>query len=210
MKKETWITMIICGIILLAAGGIYLYSGSAGSDDEFSASVWQEEGSDTIQTSSFPEETSASGTDSSSCTVYICGAVRHPGVYCFSANARVCDAVDAAGGFTKKAVQDSVNQARKLTDGEQITIPSVQSKKKNQSQGTNSPGQGASGGKVNINQADLQTLMTLSGIGEAKAQSIIDYRTENGPFSCVEDIMKISGIKQGVYNQLKENITVSD
>ena len=66
--------------------------------------------------------------------------------------------------------------------------------------------QGAS--KVNINTASVEELMQLPGIGEAKAKMILDYRTQNGAFQKVEDIMKISGIKEGVYNKIKENITV--
>ena len=136
------------------------------------------------------------------CTVYICGAVRRPGVYRFDSGARVCDAVEAAGGFTKKAVWDAVNQARMLTDGEQITIP-VKSKAKK-----NSPSLGKRSELVNINQANLSELMTLSGIGEAKAKLIVEYRDENGSFSATEDIMKISGIKEGIYNRIKDRITV--
>lgn len=121
-------------------------------------------------------------------------------------DARVCDAVEAAGGFRKKADRAAINQARPLNDGEQITIP--QKRKDYGLVKKQSVGGGRESGLVNINQADLAELMTLAGIGEAKAQLIIDYRTENGSFASVEDIMKISGIKEGIYNRIKDQITV--
>lgn len=197
MKKETWITIGICSVFLLVAGFLYLHSVS-GKDP---MGQWS-----TSETTALPITTSESVTDtgkgetSSECTVYICGAVRHPGVYSFPEGARVCDAVEAAGGLKKKALSDAVNQARKLMDGEQITIPFKTTK------GSLTSSEDSE--LVNINQAGAQELMTLTGIGESKAQMIIDYREENGPFTCIEDIMKISGIKEGVYNQIKENITV--
>ena len=109
------------------------------------------------------------------------------------------------GGLSRKADASAVNQARLLTDGEQITIP--RKGKKSSTKGRTGTDDKVSG-LVNINQADLAELMTLAGIGEAKAQLIIDYRTENGSFSSIEDIMKISGIKEGIYNRIKDQITI--
>lgn len=150
--------------------------------------------------------TDSNTADHGECAVYICGAVKKPGVYRFTGDARVCDAVEAAGGFRKKADRAAVNQARPLNDGEQITIPQ---KGKRSDSGNEQPEKGGKGdGLVNINQADLAELMTLAGIGEAKAQLIIDYRTENGSFVSIEDIMKISGIKEGIFNRIKDQITV--
>ena len=63
-------------------------------------------------------------------------------------------------------------------------------------------------GKVNINTAGKDELMTLTGIGEAKAQSILDYREEHGKFGSIEDLMLIEGIKEGVFNKIKEDITI--
>ena len=133
--------------------------------------------------------------------VYVCGEVKHPGVYRFSKGERIVSAVKAAGGLTKKASAESINQAEKMKDGQQITIPSKKQTAKNE--GSDSKAVQSSSGKININE-----LMTLSGIGEAKASDIISYREEHGPFSDISDIMKIQGIKEGIYHKIKDKITI--
>ena len=132
--------------------------------------------------------------------VYVCGEVKHPGVYRFSKDERIVSAVKAAGGLTKKASAESINQA------EQITIPSKKQTAKNE--GSDSKAVQSSSGKININTAGVKELMTLSGIGEAKASDIISYREEHGPFSDISDIMKIQGIKEGIYHKIKDKITI--
>lgn len=210
MKKETWITIGICCVILLTAGLIYLRSDAGGTVSGRKTAQWEASlGEDSGSTSSSEpvgEQGDASDTE---CTVYICGAVKHPGVYRFTGDSRVWNAVEAAGGFTRKAVADAVNQARPLVDGEQITIPrKIKSKKAAGGDVSSDHEEKGDNGLVNINEADRGELMTLSGIGEAKAQTIIDYRSENGRFSRTEDIMQIPGIKEGIYNKIKNRITV--
>ena len=184
MKRHTIITIIICACILAASGFLYLRTGTdaSGKAQEW-ASGWVSESPPSASETSASEKKE---TGIGECTVYICGAVKHPGVYRLHGDARVCDAVDAAGGLSRKADASAVNQARLLTDGEQITIP--RKGKKSSTKGRTGTDDKVSG-LVNINQADLAELMTLAGIGEAKAQLIIDYRTENGSFSSIEDIM---------------------
>ena len=148
--------------------------------------------------------------------VYVSGAVKHPGLYRYYGNKRVDDAITAVGGFCKNASTESINLAQFLQDGEQIVVLTKKQAKKQKSpkedpamvndSKNRQDSQGAS--KVNINTASVEELMQLPGIGEAKAKMILDYRTQNGAFQKVEDIMKISGIKEGVYNKIKENITV--
>lgn len=139
--------------------------------------------------------------------IYICGQVKNPGVYEFSSGDRIAAAVKAAGGFTSKASWESVNQAEKMKDGQQIYVPSEE-EAEGSSSGNTAGGSGTSAGKVNINTAGREELMTLSGIGESKAEDIIAYREEHGPFSKTEDIMKIQGIKEGIYNKIKDSITI--
>lgn len=150
--------------------------------------------------------------------IYICGAVKKPGVYEFSENDRVVDAIKRAGGLTKQAAEQAVNQARTLCDGEQLYIPTKEEyiagnyeeqntskdSRTDQNEDTNSIGQG----KVNLNTATVEQLITLPGIGQAKASKIIDYRESNGKFVKIEDIMQIPGIKQGVFEKIKEQIYV--
>lgn len=135
--------------------------------------------------------------------VYICGEVKHPGVYEFEADERIISAIEAAGGLTKEAAPESVNQAQKMEDGQQIYIPS----REEQQVSTAKTGE-SSDGLISINQATKEEFMTLPGIGEAKAESIISYREEHGKFQSTEDLMKISGIKEGVYNKIKDYITL--
>ena len=204
MKRQTLITIGICICFLVLSGWFYMRSaaGSAPNTQEWIS------GRDSPVPSMTGDDppTDRETADNGECAVYICGAVKNPGVYRFTGDARVCDAVKAAGGFRKKADRTAINQARPLNDGEQITIP--QKGKNSGLAKKQAVGGDREAGLVNINQADLTELMTLAGIGEAKAQLIIDYRTENGSFTSIEDIMKISGIKEGIYNRIKDQITV--
>ena len=140
--------------------------------------------------------------------VYVCGAVNAPGVYELKEGARVYEAIQLAGGLTEAAAADAVNQARIVTDGEQIRVPTVEEA---QSRGAGVAGEvteGTENNKININTAGKEELMTLTGIGEAKAESIMDYREKNGSFKSVEELMQIEGIKEGVFNKIKDDITI--
>ena len=141
--------------------------------------------------------------------VYVCGAVNAPGVYELKKDARVFEAITLAGGMTAEAAPEAVSQARTVADGEQIYVPTV---REVQMQGSGVEdiviGNADVSGKVNINTAGKEELMTLTGIGEAKAQSILDYREEHGKFGSIEDLMLIEGIKEGVFNKIKEDITI--
>lgn len=141
-------------------------------------------------------------------TVHVCGAVHNPGVYELPGSARIVDAMEAAGGLLEEADSTYLNQAHILTDEEQIYVPTteeVESGTLRQAPSADLSGQDS---KININTASKEDLMTLPGIGTSKAESIILYRTENGPFSSVEDLMQITGIKEGVFQKIKAYITV--
>lgn len=145
--------------------------------------------------------------------VYICGEVKNPGVYELSADSRIYEAVDAAGGFTEDAARERVNLASKVSDGMQITIYNMEdiaslpadSGSEDGSSGQNGT---AGTGLVNLNTATKEELMTLKGIGEAKAEDIIRYREKSGGFKKIEEIMKISGIKEAGFQKIKDRITV--
>lgn len=136
--------------------------------------------------------------------VYVCGAVCREGVYELAAGSRVYEAVEKAGGFTGEAASAGVNQAALLKDEEQLYIP-TEEEMQNQ---TPASGGMQDDGKININTAAKTELMTLAGIGEAKAESILRYREEHGRFQSVEEIKQIPGIKDGVFEKIKELITV--
>jgi competence protein ComEA len=137
--------------------------------------------------------------------VDIAGWVRRPGVYEFAEGARVIDAIDAAGGARPGAVLSSLNLAAPLVDGTQVLVP-----KESQSAPTTETGTGTSGatGLVNVNSATNAELETLPGIGEVIAQAIVDHRTENGPFTSVEQLVDVSGIGDATLENIRELVTV--
>ncbi len=148
-------------------------------------------------------------------SVYVCGAVNTPGVYELPAGSRLYQAVNAAGGMREDADENYLNLASELSDGEKIQVPTKQEVQNGFTEAGPSAGSSSDGkepasaeGLVNINTADEMLLMTLTGIGEAKAKSIIAYRKEQGAFSKIEDIMNIPGIKQTVFEKIKDRICV--
>lgn len=144
--------------------------------------------------------------------VHVCGEVANPGIYELPAGSRIYEAVKAAGGFTENASEESVNLASPIEDGVQIRIYSKDEAETLAAGAAPFDGFEASGeGKepvVNLNTATKEELMTLSGIGESRAEDIIRYREENGGFQNIEDIMKVSGIKDAAFQKIKDRITV--
>ena len=138
---------------------------------------------------------------SGKCFVQVSGAVNSPGVYELSGEPRIFHAILMAGGLREDADVSSLNQAEKISDGQKIVI-------KTRDEVAMEAATSADDGKVNINTADAKTLMTLPGIGESKANSIIKYRESKGSFNSIEDIKNISGIKDGVYNKIADSIKV--
>ncbi|MCF0145439.1 MAG: ComEA family DNA-binding protein [Eubacterium sp.] len=149
--------------------------------------------------------------------VHVCGAVERPGVYELEPGSRVFEAIRAAGGLKEEAEDRSLNQAARLTDGEQITVFTVSEIEEQGgiSSASVSTGQERSGGagtggsgKVNLNTAGAEELKTLPGIGEVRAAAILLWRETNGPFMMVEDIMQVDGIKEKSFEKIKEYIEV--
>ena len=138
--------------------------------------------------------------------VYVTGAVANPGVYSLDEGLRVCDAVEAAGGLTEDADASTVNLARVLSDGEHIALPTKAEVETALAQG--SAGGAAASSLVNINTADASALETLSGVGSATAQAIISDREQNGPFSTIEDLMRVDGIGEKKFAKLKDSICI--
>ena len=135
--------------------------------------------------------------------VYICGAVASPGVYTLPGGSRVVQAVEAAGGFLPDAEEKILNLARKTREeAENMEITETPQ------QNTGGTEQASGSGKVNLNTAGKEELMTLSGIGESRADAIIAYREANGPFGSIEEIMNIEGIKGKMFEKIRGSIEV--
>ena len=174
------------------------------------------------------ELSDASSEEAKTLVVHICGAVSAPGVYELPAGSRIIDAVEAGGGFLPEAEEACCNLAEEIVDGCQIYIMTkaescadgqtekkagIQTSPDSDMQTTDRNARSNSApalenGLVNLNTADVAALMTLPGIGESRAKAIISYREQHGAFAKIEDIMKISGIKQAAFSKIKDKITV--
>ena len=157
------------------------------------------------------EENAEKQAGTSMLMVHICGAVNKPGVYPLEVGSRLYQAIEAAGGFSEDAGEEYLNLAEELKDGEKIYVPTIkeaeaQSLTKQESISVST--EEVNDGKVNINTASLEMLCTLPGIGEGKAERILAYREKNGSFECPEDIMKVEGIKEGLFQKIKDKIKV--
>ena len=135
----------------------------------------------------------------------VTGEVVSPGVYELPAGSRVIDAIRAAGGAKAKAALSELNLARVIKDGEQIYVDLIYKAGTRVSAGSKAS---APRGPININRATASDLDSLDGIGPVIAKRIIAYRTANGPFTAVEDLLKVSGIGDAKFAQFKEKISV--
>lgn len=165
--------------------------------------------------------------------VYVCGAVANPGVYQIGEGTRVFEVIEQAGGLTGQADAEWMNQAEVVLDGQKLQIytkeetaafkeaglPAPDGMNQGTVQGTDPQMSAGDGGstvaqeaagddRVNINTADRDLLMTLPGIGESKAEAILQYRQEHGGFGSIGDICQVSGIKEAVFSRIKDRITV--
>jgi competence protein ComEA len=141
--------------------------------------------------------------------VHVVGAVLHPGLFPLRDGDRVVDAVAAAGGFSDTADQTQVNLARFVTDGEQLSVPVIGAPVLSAPGAAGGAGGAAApGAKVNLNTADLALLDTLPQVGPAMAKRIVDWRTANGKFTSVEDLMSVTGVGDKTFAELKDLVTV--
>lgn len=159
-------------------------------------------------------------------SVHVCGAVNRAGVYSVPEDARVIDAVNAAGGFGKDADSEAVNLAAFLVDGCRLRIP-FRSESGEAGEALSEPvmtvgteavpadslvvladGISSHDGKINLNTASEEELCTLNGIGKKRAADIIRYREEHGAFANIEEIMNVNGIKQSLFAKIREYIRV--
>ncbi len=157
------------------------------------------------------------------CVVFVCGAVRSPGVYDLPEGARAADAVEAAGGFTPDADREYLNLAAAVADGQKLRVLTAEETARipeeekqagtdgfwpaaDETGRTTSDAGFADDGLVDLNTAGKEQLMTLPGIGEARADSIIAWREEHGSFADPHDICSIPGIGEALYEKIRTSV----
>lgn len=175
---------------------VFLFLSGCGRADDISLDL---ESTETVS-----NENANPGLVSEDMYVYACGEVVKPGVYQVSANARVFEVLGLAGGLLEDADTGSINQAETVSDGEKIFVPARAAV----SAGSAGSLAKADDGRININTASESELMSLNGVGQSRAQAIVSYREEHGNFQKPEDLMKVTGIKQGLFSRIKDHIKV--
>ncbi len=211
ITRKTWrVAAIILAIAL--AGLIYLhpqvldpvFSKKETAEDQAES---EEEVSEPLK--SVPEEVSVEEEESTLYAVHVSGAVKNPDqIWYLPEGSRVGDAVEAAGGATKKADLGRLNLAERVYDGQKIYVPRKgEYSESAASSAAEAPGQ--TGPKlININTAGREELMELSGIGGVYADRILQYRKDHGPFSSIEEICNVQGIGEKTFEKFKDQICV--
>ena len=198
-KWESWsLTVkgaVIGGVLLLLVGVGGLFSKKEEAVEDVTV----------VETTVLVEKTEDSTTQEAVIFVDIKGAVKNPGVYQMKSGDRVKDALDAAGGLTDEADSQKVNLAQRVEDQMVIVVPKVGEEATEIPSGVTSK-EAAKDGKVNINTATVEELKTLKGVGEKKAEAIIEYRKKNGSFKTKEDLMKVRGIGKKLFESFQERI----
>lgn len=206
MKKFIILTIQLSVLLCLLSG-----CGSKGETDILlseSTDMEQErnQGEDTENDSMRSDSTIDTVGESKKEQIYVqvSGAVKYPGVYALEDGSRIFQAVELAGGVTESADISSLNQAEVLSDGQMVYIMEIGEVREESSQTSEEQDDG----KINLNTATETELKSLPGIGESKAKSILAWREANGGFSQIEDLMKVEGIKDGVFSKIKDSVKV--
>ena len=210
--KSNWdkIKIIATITFIILAGTVYSVSTmikGGKADDRIELVVTDSVISTSDEADSHFDSSDDSTKDDSNTDIYvhICGAVINPGVYQVPAGTRVYQALELAGGSSDDAYLSGINLADKLADGQKVYIPS----EGEHAEGILSIDSGdVQSVMININTASEAELMTLPGIGQSRAKDIINYRVKNGLFESIDDIMKVSGIKEAAFEKIKDLIKV--
>lgn len=213
--KVALLGVVILVIFLISKAGSCCdpyANGITGNGDE---AILEEMASDS--TEDITETTYSVSEDKKSIYVYLCGAVNKPGVFELEEGARVYEAINLAGGLREDALATGINMAAFLEDAVEIYIPTADEKQAPVTM-TGEPNEasyggaylalGTSDGLIDINRASSSELEKLNGIGPKLADSIVTYRAENGAFTTIEDIKKVSGIGNKLFAKIENDITV--
>lgn len=185
MKGKKWY-LVATGMLLLLCLGLALQQNDQPVQMESEWHAQEAITAETVQESTQPE-----------LKVHVAGAVLHPGVYTLQQGQRVEDALQLAGVGAEADI-DALNRAALLTDGQKIVVPSIQQEIHD----------AVEDGLIDLNRADLAQLMELPGIGQVKAQAILDYREQHGSFSSIEELQQVTGIGEAIFLQIKSKIKI--
>jgi competence protein ComEA len=185
-------------VVLLLLGARWIRSSEQGAADGGEVAVAAGETGGAGEQGGF--EVEAGGDDA---VVHVAGEVRSPGVYRLPSGSRVADAIERAGGVTSDGAEDAINLAAVVADGQQVVVPAAVGG----STGAAVPGAGAAGdGPISLGTATIEQLETIDGIGPVTAQSILDYRDENGGLSSVDELDQVSGIGPATMEALRSRL----
>lgn len=214
VKKMQKFIIVLCGAVIFAAS----VCGCTKKEEDALLLLTMEDVTDTTDetivsdTESVMITETVTATETAMIWIHVCGAVNKPGVYELPEGSRIYEAVEAAGGFSEDACNDYINLAQVVNDASRIMIPTVAEAAEGslflQDTGVDNQNSRSDNGLVNINVAGVEELCTLPGIGESRAEAIIDYREQNGQFNTIEQIMEVEGIKSGMYSKLQDKICV--
>lgn len=218
MKKKE--RLIGCIIILGVLSSVVFFTSSIKPADDISEEeileIFNEEKPKEVASSSQnnSEPNNNQEVKSTSIVVEIKGEVKNPNVYTLKEGSRVNELIEMAGGLTELANVDAINRASELADGQCIVVANINSEVVIDEASLNSTVQVSETSSseksdiVNINTGTMEDLMTLNGIGEAKATAIIDYRETNGPFNSIDDITNVSGIGDKTLEKIRDNLSI--
>ncbi len=213
----------LLGVLIVGAIFFYFFSSNESKNDTLSNVQPLQNLADETTNATATNQPTQSNTNTISATtpsatlvVDVKGAVKKPGIYELSPEDRVYDAIMASGGYKEQADSKMINHAEKLKDEMVIYVP----KKGEKMEGSivnaipsaaqsNENAVSSEQALININVADSAALQTISGIGPAKAEAIIQFRTENGPFQSIDDLKKISGFGEKTVERLKPLVTIN-
>ena len=198
--------LLVVGIVATVAGGAVLLFRDSGSTDGMTIAL------DEPASAATPAMYAEAPT---TIKVYVSGEARHPGVYELPADARMDDALQAAGGPTSDATLEVINLAKRISDEDHIHIPgrsdtSASPMQTEASLPIASAGLSEQGGSasLNINTATVEELTSLPNIGPSRAAAIVDYREREGPFDSVDDLMNVGGIGEKITDSIRDLVVV--
>ncbi|WP_077308545.1 ComEA family DNA-binding protein [Terribacillus halophilus] len=200
LKQYSWL------ILLVAVAAVFLFSRIPKQETETVMQPVAQADAEQATAAAQEAEPPPAEAEEAAVMVDIKGEVKNPGVYELAPGSRVEKAIKAAGGLTEKAEPRSINLAQKVKDEQMIYVTAIgeaSSAASIQTAGTTDASE-----KININQADAKQLTEINGVGEARAQAIISYREENGPFTSIDQLTEVSGIGEKSLEKMKEQVSL--